>query len=118
MKVEDRESGLHSKTRKIYLEFGFQVECNVFLSQEKLRAFCKQMNIVVMAYTPLQGVRSPSPPVIQELMGKYKKSAAQIVLRYLVRKLMRCCVAVIFSRWLVVRDICSYLCVERRFNVE
>lgn len=70
------------------------MECNPYFSQEKLIKFCKQRDIVIMAYSPLYaygGLHSRSnglnlfqEPILLELAQKYKKSAAQIVLRYLV----------------------------------
>jgi diketogulonate reductase-like aldo/keto reductase len=70
----------------------FQVECHPYLTQNKLIAFCKERDIVITAYSPLCSPNSiaadlPAPledPKIQELAKKYNKSAAQIILRYLV----------------------------------
>jgi len=71
----------------------FQVECHPYLTQNKLIAFCKEREIVITAYSPLCRPSStsaadwPAPltdPKIQELAKKYNKSAAQIILRYLV----------------------------------
>lgn len=71
----------------------FQVECHPYLTQNKLIAFCKEREIVITAYSPLcspntiASADSPAPlkdPKIQELAKKYNKSAAQIILRYLV----------------------------------
>lgn len=71
-----------------------QIECNPYLSQEKLREFCKQKDIVIMAYCPLYapghlGAKAElnlfEEPVIQELAKKYEKTLAQIILRYLVQ---------------------------------
>ena len=71
----------------------FQVECHPYLTQNKLIAFCKERDIVITAYSPLcrpddnASADSPAPlkdPKIQELAKKYNKTAAQIILRYLV----------------------------------
>lgn len=74
----------------------FQVECHPYLSQNNLIEFCRKNGILITAYSPLGGptgfspVRkehSPEPlkdPKIQQLADKYGKTAAQIILRYLV----------------------------------
>ena len=71
----------------------FQIECHPYLNQSKLIAFCKEKGIVVTAYCPLGSPNAiakettPAPlqdPKLQELAKKYKKSVAQIILRYLV----------------------------------
>jgi len=71
-----------------------QVECHPYLTQNKLIAFCKEREIVITAYSPLCRPSStsaadwPAPltdPKIQELAKKYNKSAAQIILRYLIQ---------------------------------
>ena len=68
-----------------------QVECHPALNQEQLRAFCKHHDIVVTAYSPLARPKTcrPLPEFYEavelaELAEKYKKTKAQIVLRYLV----------------------------------
>ncbi|PNF24350.1 1,5-anhydro-D-fructose reductase [Cryptotermes secundus] len=71
-----------------------QVECHPYLNQSKLIAFCKERGIVITAYCPLGSPNSiakadfPAPlkdPTLQELASKYKKSVAQIILRYLIQ---------------------------------
>ena len=68
-----------------------QVECHPALNQEQLRAFCKEHDIVVTAYSPLARPKicRPLPEFyeaveLNELAKKYQKTKAQIVLRYLV----------------------------------
>ena len=78
-----------------------QVECHVNLNQKKLREFCKEKDIVLMAYSPFgapneptdgpySGWKSPEKVVLdvselKQLGSKYEKSEYQIALRYLVR---------------------------------
>lgn len=68
-----------------------QIECNPKLNQKKLTKFCKERNVVVVAYSPL-GQPKPNKkipeflysPKTEEIAHKYNKTPAQIVLRYLV----------------------------------
>ncbi|XP_030566867.1 aldo-keto reductase family 1 member B1 [Drosophila novamexicana] len=68
-----------------------QIECHPALNQKKLIALCKQHNIVVTAYCPL-GRPDPAKKQpnfiydakVQAIADKYKKSTAQVVLRYLI----------------------------------
>lgn len=58
-----------------------QVEYHPLLSQQELRAFCRDHKIQLEAWSPLmQG--NLDLPLLQELAVKYNKSAAQIVLRW------------------------------------
>ncbi|KAI5642229.1 aldo/keto reductase family domain-containing protein [Phthorimaea operculella] len=72
-----------------------QVEVNLNLAQNKLIDFCKQHDIVVMAYSPFGGLfskdtKAPSPraddPVLMEIAKRHGKTTPQIALRYLVQK--------------------------------
>ncbi|PSN30152.1 hypothetical protein C0J52_23236, partial [Blattella germanica] len=72
-----------------------QIEVHPYFNQSKLIAFCKEKGIVVTAYSPLGSPNAiakedtPAPlqdPKLQELAKKYKKSVAQIILRYLASK--------------------------------
>ncbi|XP_015112513.1 1,5-anhydro-D-fructose reductase [Diachasma alloeum] len=67
-----------------------QVEVNVNFNQRPLIEFCKQQNITVTAYSPLGRpgnrhgvVNSLDDPKMQTIAEKYKKTPAQIALRYL-----------------------------------
>lgn len=70
-----------------------QVECHPYLSQKKLTAFCKERSILMTAYAPLGSPSRPwaspdTPELLQDprllsLAEKYKKTPAQIILRYL-----------------------------------
>ncbi|ALC44335.1 CG10638 [Drosophila busckii] len=68
-----------------------QVECSPAINQKSLTSFCKSYGITVTAYTPL-GKPKPNEekpefiysPKVTTIAQKYKKTSAQIVLRYLV----------------------------------
>ena len=58
-----------------------QVEFHPLLTQEPLRAYCRENKIQLEAWSPLmQG--NLDLPVLQEIAEKYGKTAAQIVLRW------------------------------------
>lgn len=73
-------------------QFQSQIECHPALNQKKLIALCAANDIVVSAYCPL-GRPDPAKKLpnfiyddkVQAIADKYKKSTAQVVLRYLVR---------------------------------
>lgn len=68
-----------------------QVECSPALNQRKLTQFCKERGVTLTAYSPL-GRPKPTEKKpdfyysekTKALADKYKKTLAQIVLRYLV----------------------------------
>ncbi|KAI5746771.1 hypothetical protein M8J77_007302 [Diaphorina citri] len=69
-----------------------QIEVHPYLNQRKLIDFCKKHNITVTAYSPLGAPwTNPDKPllinddVLKEIADKYRKSPAQVVLRYLVQ---------------------------------
>ena len=68
-----------------------QVECNVYLQQEKLREVCKKYDIVLEGYRPIGGkvsgenINCLSDEIVVELAKKYEKSPAQICIRWLVQ---------------------------------
>lgn len=63
-----------------------QFECNPFLSQEALRAYCKEKGIVVEAYTPLTRAEKLSHPKITEIAEKLGKTPAQVMLAWGLQK--------------------------------
>lgn len=62
-----------------------QVELHIFLQQPELRAYCKKEGIVVEAYSPLAHGRGLDNGELAKLAKKYKKSSAQIMLRWCVQ---------------------------------
>jgi len=72
-----------------------QVECHPYLTQRKLQDFCKTKDIYVTAYSPLGGnfpwAKPTDPklleePKLAEIGKKYKKSPAQVALRWMVQR--------------------------------
>ncbi|XP_053572215.1 rho crystallin-like [Bombina bombina] len=74
-----------------------QVEAHVYLSQSKLHEFCKQHGIVLVAYSVLGSHRDKNwvdlstpvlleDPVLASVAAKYKRSPAEIAMRYILQK--------------------------------
>ncbi|KAM5188829.1 aldo-keto reductase family 1 member D1 isoform 1-T1 [Callospermophilus lateralis] len=74
-----------------------QVECHPYFTQPKLLKFCRQHDIVVVAYSPLGTSRNPhwvnvsSPPLLNDALlnslgKKYRKTAAQVALRFNIQR--------------------------------
>ncbi|KAJ1166577.1 hypothetical protein NDU88_006976 [Pleurodeles waltl] len=74
-----------------------QVECHVYLNQRKMQEFCKSKNIVLVGYSVLGSSREKdwvdqtSPvllddPVLLKIGQKYKKSSAQVAMRYILQQ--------------------------------
>ncbi|CAG9791334.1 unnamed protein product [Diatraea saccharalis] len=74
-----------------------QFEINPTLTQHKLVDFCKKRSIMPVAYTPLGLISEARPefigkdaiktdPKLGEIAKKYKKTRAQIALRYLIQR--------------------------------
>jgi len=59
-----------------------QVEFSPFLYQKNLLDFCYQHKIQLEAYAPLTRANKFNNPVLKEISDKYKKTAAQILLRW------------------------------------
>ncbi|WP_409367528.1 aldo/keto reductase [Lysinibacillus sp. 38-6] len=59
-----------------------QIEFHPHLTQEEVRAYCKEHGIQVEAWSPLMNGSLLEEDLIQQLATKYSKTPAQIVLRY------------------------------------
>lgn len=77
-----------------------QVECHVKFNQKKLRAFCREKGILMMAYSPLGAPAHHSKtnrndskhvgdvPIITAIADKYGKTSAQVALKYVVKNII------------------------------
>uniref|UniRef100_UPI00398F3CCA aldo-keto reductase family 1 member D1-like n=1 Tax=Pristiophorus japonicus TaxID=55135 RepID=UPI00398F3CCA len=74
-----------------------QVECHPYFIQTKLNEFCDSHGIVIVGYSPLGTCRDslwvnieiPSlldDPVLNSVAAKYKKTSAQVALRYQLQR--------------------------------
>ncbi|CAI9612395.1 unnamed protein product, partial [Staurois parvus] len=74
-----------------------QVECHVYLKQEKLLKFCKDKSIVLVAYSVLGSSRDQAligvdcpvlleDPVLNGIAKKLGRTPAQVALRYLLQR--------------------------------
>jgi methylglyoxal/glyoxal reductase len=59
-----------------------QVEYHPHLTQKELHEFCKQEGIQLEAWSPLKRGELLSDPTINEIAQKYKKTPAQVMLRW------------------------------------
>lgn len=59
-----------------------QIELHPQLSQVEVRAYCKEHDIAVQAWSPIGKATYLDNPVLQELAKKHNKSAAQIMIRW------------------------------------
>lgn len=59
-----------------------QVEFHPHLTQEPLRAYCKQHKIQVEAWSPLKQGKLLDDPTLTEIANKHGKTTAQVILRW------------------------------------
>ena len=59
-----------------------QIELHPQLSQEPLRAFCAEQEIAITSWSPLARGRLLEDPVLTEIAETYKKSVAQVIIRW------------------------------------
>jgi diketogulonate reductase-like aldo/keto reductase len=59
-----------------------QIECHPLLNQQPLRAFCKEQNIAVTAWSPLGRGHILTNTTIDEIAKRSGKSTAQVILRW------------------------------------
>lgn len=59
-----------------------QVEFSPFLYQKELLVYCKEKGIQLEAYSPLTRGKKLNDNIIQEIANKYKKTPAQIMIRW------------------------------------
>lgn len=61
-----------------------QVECSAVINQKQLTAFCREREVVLVAYCPLARQQLHSRNEVKQIAAKHNKTTAQICLRYLV----------------------------------
>ncbi|WP_419882856.1 aldo/keto reductase [Peribacillus sp. B-H-3] len=59
-----------------------QVELHPHLTQEEVRAYCKEQGIQVEAWSPLMQGQLLDHPVLDEIAKKHNKTIAQVILRW------------------------------------
>lgn len=62
-----------------------QVECHPYLGQEKVRNFCRQNGVPMVAYSPLARGRVIEDPVLQDIAAQHHKNPAQVVIRWFLQ---------------------------------
>jgi len=63
-----------------------QVEVNPYLTQDEVRRFCADHEIVVEAWAPLGRGRVLADPTIDDIARRYDKTPAQVVLRWHIER--------------------------------
>lgn len=63
-----------------------QVEYHPYLDQTELRELCVQNDLMLTAYSPLAKGRVPGDETLEEIGDAHGKSAAQVVLRWLLQQ--------------------------------
>ncbi|MCU9811852.1 aldo/keto reductase [Paraclostridium sp. AKS81] len=63
-----------------------QIEIHLGMLQEETVKFCEENNILVEAWAPFSNGQIFNNPVLKEIADQYKKSVAQISLRWIIQK--------------------------------
>ena len=61
-----------------------QVECHVYLWQEKLAALCRQHNLAMTAYSPIAKGQVNDDPVMRRIAAKHGATPVQVALAWLL----------------------------------
>ncbi len=59
-----------------------QIELHPLLTQEKVRAFCKENDIAVEAWSPIARGKLVDDPTLLSIAEKYEKTSTQVILRW------------------------------------
>lgn len=63
-----------------------QIELHPWLTRDELVAYCQRKGIVLTAYSPLAKARRMNDPKLQALCTKYKRTPAQLLIRWCLAK--------------------------------
>jgi diketogulonate reductase-like aldo/keto reductase len=63
-----------------------QIELTPFLQRRETLALCKQLGIVVEAYSPLTRGKRLNHPVVRAVAGEVKRTSAQVMLRWGIQR--------------------------------
>ena len=63
-----------------------QIELHPWNQQKEIVAYCQQESIAVQAYSPLTQGKNLGDPVIGKVAKKHGKTAAQVVLRWVLQQ--------------------------------
>jgi 2,5-diketo-D-gluconate reductase B len=77
------EEALRATTEPLVCD---QVECHPFLDQSKVIAACHRHHMAVVAYSPIARGNARDDEVLTRIGATYKKTAAQVCLRFLVQQ--------------------------------